>query len=178
MAPRPQKITEEELETQPEWDFEPDIQSGIVIRDEFSTTLPNYLMHAGAWLAEAGGRPPSVITMLVYMWMTDKVTKCEDIGSVIYGFVLGGRPIEFNILAENIGVSWRTIQSAVKYLVEVKLIERERVSKMRQYRYYVPNCRKTFNGKQPDGTIRMGGKTYHRTKPAETTSITDEDELS
>jgi hypothetical protein len=62
----------------------------------------------------------------------------------------------------------------MKYLEGVGLIRRVRVTIKDKYSYEVLNCRKSLNGKQEDGSIKMGGKTYS-SKPNEEIQFLDDD---
>lgn len=138
-------------------------RKGIAVDYDFNTNVPNYVFNPVLW-HPAKGRKPSVDAMLCYLWCIDKVTKVyedkEDGTST--GKVIDGMPIGYAVIANeaNLGISWSSVQRNMKYLEKVGLIRRVRSTIKDKYSYEVLNCRKSFNGKQADGTIRMGGKTY------------------
>jgi hypothetical protein len=109
------------------------------------------------------GRAPSVTTLLVYMWCLDKTTAvyAEENGTTT-GIVGYGKPIGFAVIAnkDNLGVGWKAVQRGMKHIEKVGLIRLVRTGHRDKYKIFVPNCTRTFDGKQADGTIRMHGKTY------------------
>ncbi|MES2390139.1 MAG: hypothetical protein V4555_00755 [Acidobacteriota bacterium] len=152
-------------------------QTGIHIKREYNTALPNWLMDAKWWKPVNGGRKPSADAFLIYMWCYDKVTKIEEIDGVPHGFVIGYKPIDFETIAGNLGISWSSVQRNMKHLVNVGLVKRHRSSKMQEYSYSVPNCRKKFDGEQPDGSVKHKGKTYTRKAKAEEATEVSKEEL-
>jgi|ERR1035437_819872 hypothetical protein len=143
---------------------------GIAVNYAFNTNVPNYVFNPAFWQPKDGGRPPSVYAMLCYLWCIDKVTSVyEDEDGTPTGKVLDGLPIGFAVIANdaNLGISWSSVQRNMKYLEGVGLIRRVRGTIKDKYSYEVLNCRKSLNGKQEDGTIRMGGKTYKDAQPKE-----------
>ena len=86
------------------------------------------------------------------------------------------RPVEFDIIAENIGVAWRTIQSAVKCLVARGLLVVSRGNDMQEYGFAVPNCRKFTT----DGKPKPDLSKYHKREPKPTAVnfLEDDDDLS
>lgn len=137
-------------------------QTGIRINYEFNTSFPNFAFRREFWTPKAGGRKPSADAALVYLWCLDKVTEVYTQDGVRYGAVLGGKRIGFKVIAGNLGVAWNTVQRNMKHLEGVGLIRRFRGSNMQEYSYEVVNCRRVFNGKQADGSIKHKGKTYKR----------------
>ncbi len=113
------------------------------------------------------------------MWCIDKVTSVfEDKDGTPIGVVLNGLPIGFAVIANdaNLSISWSSVQRNMKYLEQVGLIRRVRGTIKDKYSYAVLNCRKQFNGKQADGTIRLGGKTFTKKDTAKLT-VADVDHL-
>jgi hypothetical protein len=149
---------------------------GIAVNYAFNTNVPNYVFNPALW-HPAKGRKPSVDALLCYMWCIDKVTSVyEDEDGTPTGKVLDGLPIGFAVIANdaNLGISWSSVQRNMKYLQKVNLIRRVRGTIKDKYSYEVLNCRKQLNGKQVDGTIRMGGKTYKKAQPKEEVDFFDE----
>lgn len=156
-------------------------RKGIVVNYDFNTTVPNYVFNPALWHPAGKGRKPSVDAMLCYMWCIDKVTSVyEDKDGTPTGKVLNGLPIGFAVIANdaNLGISWSSVQRNMKYLEKVKLIHRVRGTIKDKYSYEVLNCRKSLNGKQEDGTIRMDGKTYKKAQPKEEIEFLDESKAS
>ncbi|MGB0073617.1 MAG: hypothetical protein WBP71_11765 [Terracidiphilus sp.] len=159
MPPRkqfPAPVEEPQQEVKP-------ARKGIVVNYDFNTTVPNYVFNPALWYSTKKGRKPSVDAMLCYMWCIDKVTSLfEDEDGTPTGKVLDGLPIGFAVIANdaNLGISWSSVQRNMKYLEQVGLIRRVRGTIKDKYSYEVLTCRKQFNGKRADGTIRLGGKTY------------------
>jgi hypothetical protein len=138
-------------------------RTGVHIDYEFNTTVPNYVFNSALWHPATKGRKPSVDAMLCYLWCIDKVTSVyKDKDGTPNGKVLDGLAIGFAVIANdaNLGISWSSVQRNMKYLEQINLIRRVRGTIKDKYSYEVLNCRKSLNGKQADGTIRMGGKTY------------------
>jgi hypothetical protein len=149
---------------------------GIAVNYAFNTNVPNYVFNPALW-HPAKGRKPSVDALLCYMWCIDKVTSVfEDEDGTPTGKVLDGLPIGFAVIANdaNLGISWSSVQRNMKYLEGVGLLRRVRGTIKDKYSYEVLNCRKSLNGKQADGTIRMGGKTYKKTQTKEEIEFLDE----
>jgi hypothetical protein len=155
------------------------VRKGVAVNYDYNTTVPNYVFNPALWLPAKKGRKPSVDAMLCYLWCIDKVTSVYgDKDGTPTGKVLDGLPIGFAVIANeaNLGISWSSVQRNMKYLEQAKLIRRVRGTIKDKYSYEVLNCRKQFNGKQADGTIRMGGKTYidKRTQQEEVLEFLDE----
>jgi hypothetical protein len=148
---------------------------GIAVNYAFNTNVPNYVFNPALW-HPAKGRKPSVDALLCYMWCIDKVTSVyEDEDGTPTGKVLDGLAIGFAAIANdaNLGISWSSVQRNMKYLQKVNLIRRIRGTIKDKYSYEVLNCRKQLNGKQVDGTIRTGGKTYKKAQPTEEIQFLD-----
>jgi hypothetical protein len=152
---------------------------GIAVNYAFNTNVPNYVFNPALWRPAEKGRKPSVDAMLCYMWCIYKVTSVyEDKDGTPTGKVLNGLAIGFAVIANdaNLGISWSSVQRNMKYLEQVGLIRRVRGTIKDKYSYEVLNCRKSLSGKQADGTIRMGGKTYtdNRVQKREENGLLDE----
>jgi hypothetical protein len=153
---------------------------GVAVNYAFNTNVPNYVFNAALW-HPAKGRKPSVDALLCYMWCIDKVTSVyEGEDGTPTGKVLDGLPIGFAVIANdaNLGISWSSVQRNMKYLERVGLIRRVRGTIKDKYSYEVLNCRKSLSGKQADGTIRMGGKTYKNAQPKEEIQFLDDDKAT
>ena len=158
MPPKKQTAPVEE----PQQEVKP-ARKGISVNYDYNTTVPNYVFNPALWHATKKGRKPSVDALLCYMWCIDKVTSTfEDEDGTITGKVLDGLPIGFAVIGNdaNLGVSWSSIQRNMRHLENAKLIRRVRSNIKDKYSYEVLNCRKEFNGKQANGTIRLHGRTY------------------
>src|ERR1035441_6271847 len=173
MPPRkhtPAPVEESQQEVKP-------ARKGIAINYDFNTNVPNYVFNPALWHPATKGRKPSVDAMLCYLWCIDKVTSVyKDKDGTPNGKVLDGLAIGFAVIANdaNLGISWSSVQRNMKYLEKVNLIRRVRGTIKDKYSYEVLNCRKQLNGKQVDGTIRMGGKTYKKAQPKEEIQFLDD----
>ena len=133
------------------------VRKGVAVNYDYNTTVPNYVFNPALWQPSKKGRKPSVDAMLCYLWCIDKVTSVyED--------------------KANLGISYSSVQRNMQHLEQAKLIRRVRGTFRDKFSYEVLNCRKKFNGKQADGTIRMNGKTYidKRTQQEEVLEFLDE----
>jgi hypothetical protein len=164
----PPRIVPAALVEEPQHEVKP-ASKGIAVNYAFNTNVPNYVFNPALW-HPAKGRKPSVDALLCYLWCIDKVTSVyEAENGTPNGKVLDGLPIGFAVIANeaNLGISWSSVQRNMKYLEGVGLIRRVRGTIKDKYSYEVVNCRKSFNGKQADGTTRVGGKTYKHAQPNE-----------
>jgi hypothetical protein len=172
----PRKVPPAPVE-EPQQEVKP-ASKGIAVNYAFNTNVPNYVFNPALW-HPAKGRKPSVDALLCYMWCIDKVTSVyEDEDGTPTGKVLDGLAIGFAVIAnaDNLGISWSSVQRNMKFLEGVGLIRRIRGTIKDKYTFEVVNCRKQFNGKQADGTTRMGGKTYKKAQPKEEIQFLDESE--
>jgi hypothetical protein len=140
-------------------------KSGIRLNPEYNTSVPNWALEAQYWMPIDGGRPPSIHALRILIWCIDKVTSVyddEELGVPI-GSVLGGAEISFNTIgnANNLRISWSTVQRAMQFLEERRLIRRHRGSSMKEYSYEVINCRKEFKEKK---LTTRDGRTIDPTK--------------
>lgn len=148
------------------------------IKPDFNTSVPNYIYDPVLWRHQ-GRKGISAHYVLIYLLLIDKVTEAyDDDDGTKTGVVLGGTPVSFRDIATALGCSYSTVQRATAHLVSVGLIRRQWVSMTDGYSWEVLNCRKWLSGKQADGTIRLGGKTYKKAQPKEEMEFLDESKVT
>lgn len=117
---------------------------GIQVNYEYNTSFGNDMLMDTLkyWIPADGGRPPSCFAVIILGWLISKTTAVVEQDEILYGRVLGGTPIPFATIAENLHISWTCVQRNLSYLVKVGLVHRTRISGMKEYSYAVINCRK------------------------------------
>jgi predicted transcriptional regulator len=95
-------------------------------------------------------KPPAA-AWRVYCWFVDRTT-CnfdveQDDGSVItFGGVNGRVPVPFTDIAAPLQCSWRSVQRACEWLMQVGFIHRVRTGKGKEYEFAVVNSTRKLKG--------------------------------
>jgi predicted transcriptional regulator len=95
-------------------------------------------------------KPPAA-AWRVYCWFVDRTTchydmESEDGSFFRYGGVNGRVPVPFTTISTNLHCSWRSVQRACDWLMQVGFISRVRTGKGKEYEFAVVNSTRKLKG--------------------------------